>query len=197
MNILDRIKNSAVYKVAAICAPFATIITCLVAFTVFSLNFYYSEAKVTGDISKYKYKNVVSYSGKLENESNFHADNLIVKGEIDPGKVVDFKVEAKDKIDSIEYNKPQKPITFSLNRLPKKNKCYFNIIVEPTEEPMRGAKEIFYVSWGKKGFESIVPKYVDEEDTERSIKRGIDLLSFNERDKWLKNNTKNISKRKK
>jgi len=147
----------------------------------------FSEANVIGHISKYKNGDIISYSGTIENTSNVHADKLALKGDFSNAEVVDFKINTMAYIEYKNTN-PSKSVEFGLKHLPKKSKCLFDILIIPIGE----TSEKFYVTWGKEGLLNIMPIDADE-STIRNIERGMDLSS-KARSKWLKSNTKNISR---
>ncbi len=171
-------------RVSAICGIISVIMALWFYFT--------SEANVDGYISKYNYRGVMLYSGKLINNSNVHADRLSFKGDLQKGEIIDFKINTMDNIEyQSKHDSQNKSVEFILRRLSKKNKCLFDIIIAPEGEN----EEKFQVSWGKNGYLSIIPQYVNDEE-KRAIESGIDL-SLKTRQNWIKSNTKNISKHRK
>lgn len=170
-------------------APSATRISASCALIILSLalyNTFFSEANVEGSVTKYSYQNIISYGGKLENTTSRHADKFTMKSQFDHAKVIDFRIQTMDTIENRTYGTPKEIAEFSLKRLSKKSKCFFDIVIEPKGEVM----ERIQISWGKTGHLQLIPYTVDD-DTARSIKRGIDL-SRKEREKWLRHNSKNI-----
>ena len=168
-------------RISAICS--------IISVSIALLFYFNSEANVDGYISKYNYRGVMLYSGKLINNTNVHADRLTFKGDFQKGEIIDFKINTMDSIEyQSKYDSHDRFVEFILRRLSKKNKCLFDIIIEPKGEN----GETFQVSWGKNGYLLITPQYVNDEE-KRAIERGIDL-SLKTRQNWLKSNTKNISK---
>ena len=185
---MDWVKRSAGFLVKW--APLGTtiIVICAVAGLILSIyNIFFSEPNIEGSITKYRYKNIVSYGGKLSNTTYIHANNFTVKGQFDNAEVIDLKIQTLDTIEKSTYGNPKEIAEFVLKRLSRKSKCFFDIVVKPTGE----VTEKIQVAWGdKRGRIDLQPNMVDE-DTAMSIKRGIDL-SLKEREKWLRHNSKNI-----
>jgi len=152
---------------------------------------YTAEAKIEGSISKYKHQGVLLYGGKLINVSKVHADKLTLKGSFMRGKIIDLKIQTTDVVEYQKYGNPVGSVEFALKRLSKKNKCFFDIIVDPKGGDI---EETIHSSWGKEGSLVLSPQQADE-DTVMAIQRGIDL-SLKARQKWLRSNTRNIGKQK-
>ena len=184
---MDWIKKAAGF--VAKWAPLGTVIIvpCAVITVIFTVaNPFLSEAIIEGSLTKYSYKNIISYGGKLLNTTYTHADKFIVKGQFDHAEVIDLKIQTMDTIENSTYGTPKEIVEFSLKRLSRKGKCFFDILIQPKGE----VRERIQISWGKTGYLELLPNKVDE-DTARSIERGIDL-SLKERQKWLRDNLKNI-----
>ncbi len=164
---------------------FIGVVASIGTFSLKAADFFFNEATILGEISKYKHPYIIYYSGKLENVSDIHADKMNFKGVFRNGRVIDCKIQTMDKVENRDFG-PKERAEFSLSRLSRKKKCLFDILVEPEGD----VDETVDISWGKKGSLSIKPKYATE-DAQRSFDMGVDLSSI-ERQRWLQNNVKNI-----
>jgi len=152
---------------------------------------YSSEASVQGVMMKFKHPQILYYSGILENTSSIHAKDLHFKGLFQKGKVIDCKVQTIDRIESLSFG-PNELAEFTLSHLSKRKKCYVDILVEAKED----VNEIINVSWGTKGGPISIKSMYANEEAQRTFDKGVDLSSA-ERQRWLRNNVKNIKKHKK
>jgi hypothetical protein len=147
---------------------------------------YYTEAKIEGTLSKWKYAiksgNIFIFNGDLSNPSTVHAENLMLKGVFNPGEVVNLDIETDDTVESKKLNAPRGCAEFFLKRLSTNGKCLFDILVYERGE----VEERVTVSWGKKGKLTLRSKQADER-LRRGIKIGMDLPT---RKKWVENNSK-------
>lgn len=171
-------------------APPAAKISAFFAFIFLSFFFYdryFNVAIVEGSVTKYNYKNIISYGGKLVNTSSKHANEFTMKSQFDNAAVIDLKIHTMDTIEKSTYGTPKETAEFSLKRLSKQSKCFFDIVIRPKGE----VNEKIHISWGNDGLLKPLPIKVDE-DTARSIERGMYLLSLNQREKWVRDNSKNI-----
>lgn len=154
--------------------------------------YFFTEPVIKYNFAKYKVAKVVIYSGELINESSLHARGLTFKGKFN-SKIIDLEVTTNDSIGKNEINNPTGSVEFALNRLSKKSKCAFDIVVSQESEPA----EQVHVSWGEKGMLVLIPQGSDEK-----VIKGIKLrekilgldLSRKARHKWFEDNAKNIRK---
>lgn len=153
-------------------------------------DYFFTDPNIGYCFAKYKVAKAYVYSGELINDSSTHANNLTLKGKFS-SKVIDIDVITGDILEKKEINNPNGTAEFSLNRLSKKSRCIFDIIVIQESE----ISEQVQVSWGEKGKLMLNPQASDEK-----IKKGIQLgeklsgldLSRKTRHKWLEDNSKNI-----
>ena len=107
------------------CALISIILTVYIVFC--------SEATVAGSLTKYNYNNIILYGGKLINTTNTHADKFTMKGQFDHAEVIDLKIQTMDTIENSTYGTPKEIAEFSLNRLSRKSKCSFDIVIQPSK----------------------------------------------------------------
>lgn len=150
-------------------------------------NTFWGEPEINYSFSKYAIGKTVLYYGELVNVSSIHADKVSLKGKFS-SEIIDLDINTNDIIKGRKVNNPSGSIEFSLERLSKKNKCNFYILVNQQSE----ITEQVHVSWSKGGDLLLIPKPPDEK-----IKKGIELgidLSRKARQKWFEDNAKNIRK---
>jgi hypothetical protein len=147
------------------------------------------EASVAAEVTRYETKDLISYGGKLNNDSAIHADSLSLKGSFSNGVVLDIDIDTSDQIDYKNIGKAKEFAELRLKRLSKGGQCNFTILVIPKGNVI----ERFVVSWGKQGKIDIPVRQADEEMI-RQIRRGINMSDFSQKARrdWIERNAKNL-----
>jgi hypothetical protein len=147
------------------------------------------EATVMGEVTFYKSNGIISYGGKLINDSAIHANGLTMKSIFSNGEVLDVDIDTADHIEYSNFGKPPDFAEFCLNRLSRQKQCNFTILVRPNGD----ISEKINVAWGKNGTLDLKPLSADDE-TVRHIKRGISIadISKKARNAWISRNTKKV-----